>query len=224
MGKSRKSPSDPTGLLPFGPRPHFKLTFRVPGECGLGQPLPFDATFSPTLRIRSPRMFPARRARASRSRATVRTRRARAAGRSATVRSTPAARSSTKSGAKDGPPPPRSTDGERSSAPRAHSALTAGRVSPVVVSDATALVVLGLTGRQFRGFVRAHSVPHAKCGRRTLARLDLVLEAIDRLSGAKARRSLATAWDEDSIVKMAAGRRPSLERNDLKYAAHKRTK
>jgi hypothetical protein len=192
MGKPQKSPRGPIGYLPadFGARP-FTLRFRVPGS--LGEPFPFEASAFPTLRIRAPRIVRARGARASR-RAPVRTRRTRSAGRSATVRSSPAV----PSGSKDGPPPPRSTNGDRSRAPRARTALPSGLVSPIVVSDATSLALLGLTGRQFRSFVRAHNVPYAKCGRRTLARLDLVLDAIDRLSGVNANRpAAAPVWNED---------------------------
>jgi hypothetical protein len=76
-------------------------------------------------------------------------------------------------------------------------------VAPAVVSDATSLAVLGLTPRQFRAFLIAQSVPHAKIGRRTVARLDRVLEVIDRLSGAR----ITAPWNEDEIIARAAGRR-----------------
>jgi len=43
--------------------------------------------------------------------------------------------------------------------------------------------VLGMSPRNFRDFVRKHSIPHARVYRRTIARLDRVLEALDLLSG-----------------------------------------
>jgi hypothetical protein len=74
----------------------------------------------------------------------------------------------------------------------------------VVVSDATALAVLGLTDRQFKAFLRQQAVLHFKQGRRTLARLDRILEAMDRMSGAD-----VPAWDEATVIARAArgGRR-----------------
>jgi hypothetical protein len=78
-----------------------------------------------------------------------------------------------------------------------------GLIAPVLVSDATSFAIVGLTPRQFRAFVREHGVPHAKIGRRTVVRLDRLLEVHDRLSGAEPRRPSA-AWDEDTIVAMAA--------------------
>ncbi len=71
--------------------------------------------------------------------------------------------------------------------------------SAVVVSDATALAVVGLTARQFRTFVREHGVPYARVGRRTLARVDHILAALDRLSGAT-----APAWSEAAVIEAAA--------------------
>ena len=77
-------------------------------------------------------------------------------------------------------------------------------VAAAVVSDATSLAAVGLTPRQFKAFVREHAVPHAKVGRRTVARLDRILEAIDRLSGVAEPRLPASAWDEAAVVAIAA--------------------
>ena len=83
-------------------------------------------------------------------------------------------------------------------------ASSAALATAIVVSDATAPAVLGLTGRQFRAFLREHDVAHAKIGRRTVARVDRVLEALDRLAGAIP----LAAWSEDNVVALAArGRR-----------------
>jgi hypothetical protein len=80
--------------------------------------------------------------------------------------------------------------------------LHIGRAAtPLAVSDATALAVVGLTPRQFRRFVAEAGIPHAKVGRRTLVRADALLEALDRLSGASPRPS---AWDEAAVVASAA--------------------
>jgi len=65
------------------------------------------------------------------------------------------------------------------------------------------MACVGLTSRQFRAFVREHHVPHARIGRRTCARLDHVLAAIDRLSGADLPQ-----WNEGDVIRRAAsGRR-----------------
>jgi hypothetical protein len=104
---------------------------------------------------------------------------------------------------------PRPADQARGEALRGHekdSSRSPGveRLSPVVVSDLTALVVVGLTARQFRAFLREHEVPHAKVGRRTLARLEDVLDAIDRSSG---RGATPARWNEEEIIARAVGGR-----------------
>jgi hypothetical protein len=76
-------------------------------------------------------------------------------------------------------------------------------VAPITVSDATALAVVGLTPRQFRAFVREQGIPRVRVGRRTLVRVDRLLEAIDRLSGATPR-PCAAAWDEQATIEAAA--------------------
>lgn len=80
-------------------------------------------------------------------------------------------------------------------------------VGPIVVSDATALSVVGLTPRQFRDFASAHreALGPVKAGRRMLVRVDRLLALLDWLGGAAPLRG----WDEDGIVALAAraGRR-----------------
>jgi hypothetical protein len=88
-------------------------------------------------------------------------------------------------------------------AARASARADAARLSAVIVTDATALSVVGLSPRQFRAFVRVHGIPHVRSGRRTLVRVDRLLEVVDRLSGAPARASDA-AWDEGAVVAAAA--------------------
>ncbi len=73
---------------------------------------------------------------------------------------------------------------------------------PVTFTDANAPIVVGLSPRQLRTFVREHRVPHARVGRRILVRVDRFLEAVDLLSGAQPR----TAWSEDALIKSMAGR------------------
>lgn len=82
------------------------------------------------------------------------------------------------------------------------SANARSRVVVLTVSDATSLESLGLTGRQFRKFLKEHNVPHARVGRRTIARADLVLAAIDHMSGGAPRP--APTWDEGATVAAAA--------------------
>jgi hypothetical protein len=86
--------------------------------------------------------------------------------------------------------------------------VTAPRVAavPLAVSDASAFAVVGLTPRQFRAFVREHGLPAVKAGRRLLVRVDVLLAALDRLSGASAREQPPAEWDEAAIVAAAAGR------------------
>ena len=74
-----------------------------------------------------------------------------------------------------------------------------------VVSDASAFAVLGLSPRQFRAFLLAQRVPNGRIGRRTVARLDRILEVIDRLAGDGPR----PAWSEAATIELAArgGRR-----------------
>jgi hypothetical protein len=86
---------------------------------------------------------------------------------------------------------------------RARTGLGTGVVLPILVSDATSFAVAGLTPRQFCAFVRKHRIPFAKDRRRTLVRVDRLLEAIDRLSGEGPSRPRA-ALTEDQVVAMAA--------------------
>lgn len=76
-------------------------------------------------------------------------------------------------------------------------------VYPITISDATSLAVVGLTGRQFRAFVRKYKISFATVGRRMLVRVDLLLEVVNRLSGATSI-SKAVVWDEDATVQAAA--------------------
>jgi hypothetical protein len=76
-------------------------------------------------------------------------------------------------------------------------------IAAAVVSDATSLAVVGLSARQFRAFLVAQSVPHAKVGRRTVARLEDVLAVIDRLSGRAAPAS-RIPWSEAEVIELAA--------------------
>jgi len=75
-------------------------------------------------------------------------------------------------------------------------------VAPVIVSDATSLAVVGLTARQFKSFLREHDVAHARHGRRTLALLAHVTEALARMTGADLPQ-----WNEAEIIARAAGGR-----------------
>jgi hypothetical protein len=77
-------------------------------------------------------------------------------------------------------------------------------VPPVIVSDLTSLPAVGLTARQFLAFVRAHQVPHAKVGRRVLARLDDLLNALDRLSGRGAPKPAAVPVARAALIESAA--------------------
>lgn len=67
----------------------------------------------------------------------------------------------------------------RSLRPRASEALI---VQPAAVSDRTSAAVLGLDARPYREFLVREQVPFARVGRRVVARLDLVLAALDRVA------------------------------------------
>jgi hypothetical protein len=72
--------------------------------------------------------------------------------------------------------------------------------APLTVSDASAPAIVGLTPRQFRRFVREKGIPCLRVGRRTLVRADLLLEAIDRLSGSVPRPA---PLDEQAVIDAA---------------------
>jgi hypothetical protein len=56
-------------------------------------------------------------------------------------------------------------------------------VAPVTVSDLTAPAVLGLEPRSYRELLMREAVPHARLGHRVVARVEDVLEALDRIAG-----------------------------------------
>jgi hypothetical protein len=94
-----------------------------------------------------------------------------------------------KSGTDDGPAEP----------PRRRPGQPVG--APDFISDKSADHQLGLTGRQYLAFLRKYNVPYVKLGRRVLARRELVVVCLDRLSG-------VTAPVEDSderLLRLAAG-------------------
>ena len=59
-------------------------------------------------------------------------------------------------------------------------------VTPVTVTDRTCAAVLGLEPRVYRELVVRERIPHARLGRRIVARIEDVLVAVDRLAGADA--------------------------------------
>jgi hypothetical protein len=62
---------------------------------------------------------------------------------------------------------------------RATSSLA---VFPALVSDLTAAAVVGLEPRQFRELLRTAAIPHAVVGRRVIAPVEAVIEAVERLA------------------------------------------
>lgn len=73
-------------------------------------------------------------------------------------------------------------------------------VAAAVVSDLTSWEILGLTARQYRQWLVDHQVPHETWRRHVFARVDHVLAALDRASGAGSASSLT----EDDVVRLAA--------------------
>jgi hypothetical protein len=68
---------------------------------------------------------------------------------------------------------------KRALRPKATSSLS---ITPATVSDLTAPAVIGLEAWQFRELLRDAQIPHARIGRRVVARVDLVVAAIDNLA------------------------------------------
>ena len=55
-------------------------------------------------------------------------------------------------------------------------------VAPATVTDRTCAAVLGLEPRAYRAWLAAAGIPHARIGRRVVARVDDVLAAVTRLA------------------------------------------
>jgi hypothetical protein len=79
--------------------------------------------------------------------------------------------------------------------PRATTALA---VVPLTITDRTAPHVLGLEPRAFREFLVERSVPHVRLGRRVVARVDDVLEALGLAAVTTEAGELATVVDDES--------------------------
>lgn len=83
-------------------------------------------------------------------------------------------------------PPTGPKRGRISRVPRpVRARVTSGlAVFPALVSDLTAAAVVGLEPRQFREWLRIAGIPHVVVGHRAIARVEAVLEAVERLSTA----------------------------------------
>jgi hypothetical protein len=73
--------------------------------------------------------------------------------------------------------------------PRATAALS---VCPATATDLSAHAVFGLEARTYRALLAAEHIPHARIGRRVVARVEDVLSALDRI----ARAGLDTSHDD----------------------------
>jgi hypothetical protein len=83
-------------------------------------------------------------------------------------------------------------------------------VAPATVTDRTAPLVLGLEPRAYRELVSRLHVPHARIGRRVVARVDDVLAAFDRIAradGAVEPEAPAADFDTADDVLRRLGRR-----------------
>lgn len=78
--------------------------------------------------------------------------------------------------------------------PRATDAIA---VAPVTVTDRTCAQVLGLEPRPFREWLVSADVPHKRIGRRVVARVDDVLDALARAPAAEPRDDRENQDDED---------------------------
>jgi hypothetical protein len=70
-------------------------------------------------------------------------------------------------------------------------------VAPVTVTDRTSALVLGIEPRAYRAFVVRERIPHARLGRRIVARIEDILAALDRLAG-KIEPPVAPFPDEEA--------------------------
>lgn len=78
--------------------------------------------------------------------------------------------------------------------PRRTAALA---VAPVTVTDLTCAVVLGFEARPFREFLSRERVAHTRLGRHVVARVEDVLEALDRLRVEQGEPQRAGADDQE---------------------------
>jgi hypothetical protein len=104
--------------------------------------------------------------------------------------------------------PPGETTGKRPLRAKTTASLS---VAPVIVSDESAAVVVGLEPRQFREFVVRHQIPHARDGRRLLVRVDSLLAAMERIeSSAPAPAPEGEVESADDILRRLGRKRVAI--------------
>jgi len=94
-----------------------------------------------------------------------------------------------------GPEPPRRRAERRPTAEGAKAPTAA----PLLVSDANAEAVVGLSGRQLRRLIKEHGLPVLRVGRRTLVRASDLLALF-----AGAPPPAPEPWDESAVIASAA--------------------
>ena len=77
--------------------------------------------------------------------------------------------------------------------------------TPVTVTDLTSFDLVGLDGRQLRHFVTKNAIAHVAHGQRIIVRVDVLLEAIDRLASTGAAPKVAADLDDLETPTSAAG-------------------
>jgi hypothetical protein len=139
-----------------------------------------------------------------------------AAARAALVRLRPLVRAKASVRAISAPPrtTPRAPRRPQTVAPRPAARVDSDDGPPappaLLVSDRTALAVVGLTPRKFRTLVRERGIPSVKVGRRTLVRADDLLRALG-LADPAAAAPVAPVWTlEDTVRALTTGTRKVL--------------
>ena len=77
----------------------------------------------------------------------------------------------------------------------------------LLVSDASAFAIVGLSPRQFRTLVRKRGIPRTKVGRRTLVRADVLLMALGLDGSPEATVPAVPVWSPATVLRALRGGR-----------------
>ncbi len=72
-------------------------------------------------------------------------------------------------------------------------------IAPATVTDLTSAIVLGLEARPYRELLAREHVPHARIGKRVIARVEDVLAALDRVAARQQDEPKDEPKDEPSV-------------------------
>lgn len=80
--------------------------------------------------------------------------------------------------------------------PRATSALV---VAPITVTDRTCAAVLGIEPRAFREWLAEENIEHRRIGRRVIARVDVVLAALEAMPAQSSDTASESSSDRPAL-------------------------